>query len=344
MMKRMMRGVLGVLLGLSCAACAVTAEELTGEAAGYGGPLKVMVTTDQGKLASVQVTEHHETQGVGTRAIEALPEAMVSAGTWDVEAVSGATVTSNALKEAVRTALGDTAEQSGEGSPTNLATLPPATFLPEGAMAGLGMTATGRIGPGKDAQDNPVYSFNVVMAAALFDQAGRVQEMTIDQLEVITPNVSGEAGAVFSGFPGQGGFAKYDAAAGKIDGRTEDTDETFLQEVEKWQTKGMMGDDYKLDSGTWREQMAAYAKAFQGMTVEEIEAWYGKYCSDTTGRPLAKDGKDKADQEKYAALTEAEQEILADVTSSATISLQGEYGDVLGAIRRAWEDAQQRRP
>ena len=45
--------------------------------------------------------------------------------------------------------------------------------------------------------------------------------MTIDQLEVVTPNVSGEAGAVFSGFPGQGGFAKYDAAAGKIDGKTD---------------------------------------------------------------------------------------------------------------------------
>ena len=43
---------------------------------------------------------------------------------------------------------------------------------------------------------------------------------------------------------------------------------------------------------------------------------------------------------KYGALTAADQAMLADVTSSATISLRDSHGDIIGALRRAWEDAQ----
>lgn len=341
-MKRLLRIVLGLLLAAMLCACAVTAEELTGESQGYGGPLKVLVTMDRGKIASVQVTEHHETQGVGTRAIDSMPEAMVSAGSWDVDTVSGATVTSNALRAAVQNALGEE-DQRGAASPMDLPTVPPAESESAG-ISGVGMISTARVGPGQDPEGNPVYSFHVVFAYGRFDEEGRVQEVAVDQLEVATPNDERREVPHFSGFPGQGGYAYYDDAQGEIDGKTRSTEETFISEVDAWKTRRQLGDRIKLTSGSWREQMDAYQRLFIGMTVEEIESWVGRFCSDITGRPLQADEEDENDLAKYESLSELEKNLLADVTSSATLSLRGEWGDIVGAIRMAWEDAQRHRP
>lgn len=300
--------ILCLLAGCAMVACTASADERVGQAQGYGGTLKVRVKEEGGRLTHVEVVEHHETQNVGTKAIDALPGTMTAAGTWDVDAVTGATITSNALKEAVRTALGENATQQPDQA--------------ENIKSGVGMAANGRIGPGTDSEGKEVYSFNVVFAQADFDQAGKVQSLNIDQLEVLTPNGGGKVS--FSGFPGQG-----DA-----------TEDSFRQQVEGWVTKGQLGGEYQLAAGSWRQQVDVYEKLFVGMTVEEIEAWYHRFCSDETGRPLQKDGSNQADQEKYAALSQQEQTQLADVVSSATISLRDEHGDILTAIRRAWEDAQ----
>lgn len=328
---------LWLLLTTMACACAVTAEERVGQAEGYGGTLKVMVTMDQGKLQSVQITEHHETDGVGTRAIDALPDRMVTAGTWDVDGVSGATRTSDALRQAVRMALGeDEAAPSASDAPPPSA----APSAQDKTLSGLGMTATGRVGPGKDDAGNPVYSFNVVFVHGLFDEGGRILRLAIDQLEVATPNAKDVGMPHFSGFPGQGGFALWDDAQGKTEGKTPDTEDNFLAEVEAWESKTQRGDAYRLPAGTWREQMDAYQRLLTGKTVEEAEAWFGQYCSDVTGRPLRPEEENEADAAKYGTLTEADQAMLADVTSSATISLRDSHGDVIGAIRKAWEDAQ----
>ena len=85
--------------------CTASAEQHMGQAQGYGGPLKVRVTVENGAISNVEITEHNETQGIGTKAIDALPAAMVAANTWDVDIVASATVTSNAIKDAVRTAM-----------------------------------------------------------------------------------------------------------------------------------------------------------------------------------------------------------------------------------------------
>lgn len=339
-MQRIAKVSLCLLLACMMAGCAASADERMGEAQGYGGTLKVRVTVDGEKLAKVEVTEHKETQGVGTRAIDALPDAMVSAGTWDVDTVSGATVTSNALKEAVRMALGEaTMQASPVTSQQPDATQQPVTFMPDGAMSGIGMTATGRIGPGTDDTGAQVYSFNVVFAHGVFDESGKVLSLDVDQLEVATPNYDGASMPHFSGFPGQGGYALWDDAQGKTSGKTEDTDEAFLEEVSGWVSKRQRGDDYKLTTGTWQEQMDVYEQLFTGKTVDEIEAWYAKFCSEETGRPLKEDTDSEADQTKYAALSDEEKAQLTDVTSSATMSLRDAHGDILTAIRRAWENA-----
>ena len=77
-----------------------------GTGKGIGGDVPVSVTVAGGKITEVTVGDNAETQGIGTNAIEQLPEAIVAAnGTAGVDAVSGATVTSKAIFDAVDAAL-----------------------------------------------------------------------------------------------------------------------------------------------------------------------------------------------------------------------------------------------
>lgn len=298
---------------LLLSACSASAEELTGEAEGYGGVLRVAVTMEGGVIRSVRVTEHHETEGVGTRAIEALPDAIAQAGSTEVDDVSGATVTSNAIKAAVTQAIG-----------SNDAPQPDAMYdsTPRAEeRSGIGMCATGRIGPGTTEDGSPIYSINVAMAGASFDEDGRITSLALDQLEVLSGGKDGET-PLFRGFPTQS-----------------DGEDAFLKEISAWTTKGMRGDGYALTSGSWHRQADAYEQLFLGKTVDEVETWFKTYCSDETGKPLRASDSSEADQAKYAALSAREQELLADVTTSATMSLRDIHGDLLTAIRRAWEDA-----
>ena len=77
-----------------------------GSAKGIGGDVPVSVTVSGGKITEVVVGDNSETAGIGTKAIEQLPAAIVEANGVDgVSTVSGATVTSKAILEAVTAAL-----------------------------------------------------------------------------------------------------------------------------------------------------------------------------------------------------------------------------------------------
>lgn len=84
-------------------------NQYLGTAEGFGGELTVRVTMADGKISQVEVLKHGETAGIGTNAIDALPEQFNGLATADeidaLDAVSSATVTSGALKEAVKAAL-----------------------------------------------------------------------------------------------------------------------------------------------------------------------------------------------------------------------------------------------
>lgn len=321
-MMKMIRLVLCLLTACALTACTATADERTGSAQGYGGEVKVSITMDGSRITGVTVLEHNETPGVGTRAIDELPARIAQKGDTQVDVVAGATITSQAIMAAVNQAAGISAPSA---SP---AASPEATGQPAQAEAlanlrtGTGMTASGRVGPGKDDKEQQVYSFNVVFASAAFDGEGRIALLKVDQLEVCSPNI-GEGAAVFSGFPA----------------KEEDAD-AFLAEVSAWRTKGQRGEEYKLTSGTWRQEMDAYEKLFTGMTVAEVEQWVETYCSAVTGRPLKAVATDEGDLNKYNALSEEDKARLADVTATATMSLNDVHGDILGAIRGAWEAAQ----
>ena len=69
------------------------------------GPLSVEVTVADGVISDVVVTEHSETEGLTDPAVTDLPTEIVESNSTDVDVVSGATLTSNAVKSAVDEAL-----------------------------------------------------------------------------------------------------------------------------------------------------------------------------------------------------------------------------------------------
>lgn len=71
------------------------------EAKGNNGPVKVSMKVKKGKILSIKVVEHSETEGLSDPAIENIPKAIVDGQTLVVDTVSGATVTSNAILDAV---------------------------------------------------------------------------------------------------------------------------------------------------------------------------------------------------------------------------------------------------
>lgn len=80
---------------------------VSGSAQGMEGPVKVEIAFSQDKIYSVTVTEANETPDIGTKAIDALPGTIVAENSLNVDAVSGATITSTAIKNAAAQAMSD---------------------------------------------------------------------------------------------------------------------------------------------------------------------------------------------------------------------------------------------
>ena len=77
----------------------------TGEGKGFNGTIKVAVTLSDTKIEKVEVTEHSETPGIGTPAVEKIPAKIVEAQSTQVDAITSATFASNGIIEAVNAAL-----------------------------------------------------------------------------------------------------------------------------------------------------------------------------------------------------------------------------------------------
>ena len=84
-------------------------NQYIGTGKGMMGDVTVRVTMDGGKIATVEVLEQNETVGIGDKAIAELPGKFAGCATAEeidaVDSVSGATITSGALREAVKAAL-----------------------------------------------------------------------------------------------------------------------------------------------------------------------------------------------------------------------------------------------
>ena len=314
---------------------------LTGEGEGYGGPITAEVIAAGDKIVGLTLTGEKETPEIGGAALSALQESILSAGGLDgVDAVSGATWTSKGAFAAIRSAMGleEAAEEKADGETAAEEAAP--EIAAEGSLShGIGFYSNGRLGPGKDDQGVGVYSFNEVVAYALFDQEGRIVDLEVDQVEVASPNYDGEHMPNFTGFPGQSYNADTDHDA-KADTVLEQTEETFLADVDTWLTKRERGNTYKLNSGTWVDEMDIFEEFFKGKTVEEIRQWYAESCSDVNGRPLFGTSENEKDIAKYEALSEDAKAEL-DAISGATMSLNDAHGNIIGALVRAYENREE---
>lgn len=72
---------------------------------GMGGDVYVKVTKDGDTIANIEVIQHSETPGISDPAFETVPAVIVAANSTEVDGASGATISSNAIKEAVNDAL-----------------------------------------------------------------------------------------------------------------------------------------------------------------------------------------------------------------------------------------------
>lgn len=109
-MKKALILIMALTLLLSTTgALALTAGTYTGNADGRNGKLTVEVTFADDAIEKIEVVAHEETEGIGTIAIDALPAAIVESQSLGVEAIAGATITSEALLAAVA----DCVQQAG---------------------------------------------------------------------------------------------------------------------------------------------------------------------------------------------------------------------------------------
>jgi len=77
-----------------------------GTGRGYGGYLSVRVTVENGSIVDITLVEHQETPFFYSAAEHGVISAIISSQHTNVDTVSGATVTSRAIIEAVNMALG----------------------------------------------------------------------------------------------------------------------------------------------------------------------------------------------------------------------------------------------
>lgn len=94
-----------LLAVVSTGAYAYTPGTYTAAIAGQNGPVKVEVTTSADKILSVKIVDQKETEGIGSKAVAALPAEIVKAQSADVQGIAGASVSSAAIKKAVQECL-----------------------------------------------------------------------------------------------------------------------------------------------------------------------------------------------------------------------------------------------
>lgn len=173
-------------------------------------------------------------------------------------------------------------------------------------------------------------NLNITTASVIFDQNGRIVDLTWDVIEI-----------TYAMFPGW------------VDPNADqDTKNAFVASIDDvWETKREEGYAYdmthllskgaadNLTKKEWFEQLDFFESFFKGMTVDEVEAWFAKY-TDANGRPYKMAYPDKltdADKAVTSTFTEEEVAMLVDVTTTATMSLQDPHSHFITALREAYE-------
>lgn len=154
MRKRVRSIVVGAAVSaLAFGSLVLAADPVTGKGTGkgMGGDVVVEVKADESTIYEVNVVEQNETPQIGSVAVEQLPGQIVEKNSILVDDIAGATVTSTAIKDAVRQALEEAGldasvfekEQEQAGAEEKTAEEKRADIVIVGA-GGAGLTAASR--------------------------------------------------------------------------------------------------------------------------------------------------------------------------------------------------------
>lgn len=177
MKKSLLLALCGVA-ALSLAACggktaatsettaATAGETLTGSAEGFGGDVTVTLTSADGKITECKITGDAETADIGGKALAELEKQVVAAGGPEFDGVSGATVTSNAVRKAVASAMGiEVKEEKKETAAAETAA--PAALVPIDGGLQIGQVYTAAHGTSSFTEAVAVVQDDVIVAAYL---------------------------------------------------------------------------------------------------------------------------------------------------------------------------------
>ena len=127
--------VLAVMLlstAFTAGAATFTPGDYEASAQGFGGTVSVKLTVDEEAITAIEITGEGETPALGGAAIEQMSAAYVGqADAEGVDGMTGATITSDAVKAAVSSAL---AQARGEAQEAAQIAFTPGTY--EGTAAG----------------------------------------------------------------------------------------------------------------------------------------------------------------------------------------------------------------
>ena len=169
-MKKILMAALSAAVALTMSPCAFAealpeedyAGSYTGVAQGLGGDVTVTITLDsKGVITEVLAEGPDETQGIGSVAIEEMPVEMVDANSVEVDGISGATVTSQAIIAAATSALAEAGL-----SPDDLEVIEIAETEAEDMVLEADVVIVGAGGAGLNAADTPYQDENEFAEAA----------------------------------------------------------------------------------------------------------------------------------------------------------------------------------
>ena len=146
----------------TAAETAAQGETLKGEADGFGGAVTVELTVTDGNITDAVLTGDKETPTVGGAALDTLKEQIIAANGPEIDGVSGATVTSKAVKNAVSKAMGLEVEEAETKAPAVSA---PAEIIPVEGGIQMGQLITAAHGNKCFTQVTAVVKDDVVIAA-----------------------------------------------------------------------------------------------------------------------------------------------------------------------------------
>ncbi len=104
-MKRIIALLAVLAMMMSIVPAMADTVEGTGSAVGYGGNVTVTITLTDGVITNVKAEGKDETPGLGGSVVEKMPAAMMENNSINVDGMTGATMTKNAMKEAAKQAL-----------------------------------------------------------------------------------------------------------------------------------------------------------------------------------------------------------------------------------------------